>query len=94
MLSSPSSPLWVLYTALMVPEKISKAAERLYGEIGAGSPPLAENLERVTEPYDGAEGSVMGSPNEMSERLNFAATGLRSLVSISITSETELKHLD
>ena len=36
----------------------------------------------------------MGLPNEVNERLNFAATGLRSSVSISITSESELKHLD
>ena len=32
----------------------------------------------------------MTSPNEVSERLNFAAIGLRSSVSILITSETEL----
>ena len=36
----------------------------------------------------------MGLPNEVSERLNFAAIGLRSSVSILITSEGELKHLD
>lgn len=34
---------------------------------------------------------MIGLPNEVSERLNFAATGLRSSVSISITSENELK---
>ena len=32
----------------------------------------------------------MTSPNEVSERLYFAAIGLRSSVSILITSETEL----
>ena len=37
----------------------------------------------------------MALPNEVRERLNFAATGLRSSVSISNTSETELLiHLD
>ena len=94
MWSSPTNPLWVLYTLLIVPEKILNAAECLYGEVGAGSSWVPHGLERVTEPYDGAERSVMGSPNEVSERLNFAATGLRSSVSISITSETELKRLD
>ena len=94
MLSLPSNPLWILYTLLIVPERISNAAEPLYGEIGAGSSWVPHGLERVTEPYDGAEGSVTGSPNEVNERLNFAAIGLSSSVSISITSEIELKRLD
>ena len=33
-------------------------------------------------------------PKEVSERLNLAATGLISSVSMSITSETELGNID
>jgi hypothetical protein len=77
---------------LIVPDKMSNTAEPLYGEMGAGSSWLPQGSERVTEPWYWTEGSNITSPKEVSDRLNFAAIGLRSSVLILITSETKLKE--
>lgn len=57
--------------------------------VGAGSKKVPHASERIIEPKEGSDGSVMCSPKDFNDRLNFSARGLRSAVSYDMVSATE-----